>query len=357
MFYVATWMPLSFESTNRCGVNKLRKARLARLTRIDVIRQPAMSVVVTNACWSHAATHHVRWRSIDYCSGRTESGMATSRFVDRNRHTSEAVHVGVVLSGGGLRGAAHVGVLRQLARHNIRIDAIVGVSAGAVVGAYYAAVGLTLDELIGDADAFRGRHLLTHSLNVHLGSRFDDRLGRWCGVIPDRLRQLELASFNRLHHGVQRLGIVCHDLLVGRPRCFATGFDHGVTLNQAVRASAAIPQLFPPISVFNGHEQFRLTDGGVSDAAPLAFARDPAIGATHVIVSDCRWRGRVPTTDSNTVWIRPRLRHTGTLWSPRRGLRAAVRDGEAAVGDEVLARIDAWFGANAPASEPWSTSV
>jgi len=276
--------------------------------------------------------------------------------VERVPDRSEAIHVGVVLSGGGLRGAAHVGVLRQLVRHNIRIDAIVGVSAGAVVGAYYAAVGLSLDELIGDADAFRGRHLLTHSLNVHLGSRFEDRLGRWCGVIPNRLRQLELARFDRLHHGVQRLGIVCHDLLAGRPRCFATGFDHGVTLNQAVRASAAIPQLFPPISVSDGDEPFRLTDGGVSDAVPLGFARDPSIGATHVIVSDCRWRGRVPPTDSNTVWIRPRMVHTGTLWSPRRGLRAAVRNGEAAVDEDVLARIDAWFAAGAPATGPWSTS-
>jgi predicted acylesterase/phospholipase RssA len=247
-------------------------------------------------------------------------------------------------------------VLRQLVRHNIRIDAIVGVSAGAVVGAYYAAVGLTLGEMIEDAEAFRGRHLLMHSLNLRLGSRFEHRLERSCGVIPNRLRQLELASFDRLHHGVQRLGIVCHDLLVGRPRCFATGFDHRVTLNDAVRASASIPRLFPPISVFDGNEQFRLTDGGVSDAVPLGFARDPSIGATHVIVSDCRWRGRVPTTDSNTVWIRPRMVHTGTLWSPRRGLRAAVRDGEAAVGEEVLARIDAWFGDSAPANESWSTS-
>src|SRR5207253_2510683 len=97
------------------------------------------------------------------------------------------IRVAVVLSGGGLRGAAHVGVLRQLVRHGVRIDAIVGVSAGAVVAAYYAAVGLELDELIADAGTFRGRHLLTYSVNVQLGYRFEDRIGSWCGVIPDRL--------------------------------------------------------------------------------------------------------------------------------------------------------------------------
>ena len=110
-----------------------------------------------------------------------------------------------------------------------------------------------------------------------------------------------------------------------------------------MRASASIPHLFPPISVFDGDQQFQLTDGGVSDSAPLGFARGPSIGATHVIVSDCRWRGGVPATDANTVWIRPRMAHTGILWSPRRGLQAAVRAGEAAVGEEVLARIGAWF--------------
>src|SRR5688572_5796808 len=45
---------------------------------------------------------------------------------------SGAVRVALVLSAGGLRGAAHVGVLRGLVRRGIPIDAIVGVSAGAV---------------------------------------------------------------------------------------------------------------------------------------------------------------------------------------------------------------------------------
>src|ERR671922_1186663 len=120
----------------------------------------------------------------------------------------EGLRVGVVLSAGGLRGAAHVGVLRQLVLNRIPIDAIVGVSAGAVVAAYYAAVGLDLDELIADAEAFRGRHLLMYSLNVRLGYRFEGRLALRCGVIPTRLRQLETAALGRRHPGVRGLGIV-----------------------------------------------------------------------------------------------------------------------------------------------------
>jgi len=258
------------------------------------------------------------------------------------------VRVALVLSAGGLRGAAHAGVLRQLLRHRMPIDAIVGVSAGAVVAAYYAAVGLDVEDLVRDAAVFRGRHLLLHSLNVRLAYRFERRLASRCGVIPERLRQLEDSSFDRLHHGVQRLGIVCHDVRSGSTRYFATGTDYGVPLSAVVRASASIPHLFPPIAVSGDGEPFELIDGGVSDALPLAFARGPAIGATHVIVSDCRWIGRVPSTDPRTVWIRPRMWTTGTLWAPARGLALAVGDGEAAVTPDALRRIRGWFKDDVP---------
>jgi predicted acylesterase/phospholipase RssA len=265
---------------------------------------------------------------------------------------SQDVRLALVLSGGGLRGAAHVGVLRQLVRHGIPLHAIVGVSAGAVIGAYYAAVGLTLDELLADAESFRGRHLLAYSLNVQSGYRLERRFDTWCGVIPARLRQLELATFDRLHHGVQRLGVVCHDVTSNRPCYFASGADRGLRLHEAVRASASIPRLFPAISVQCDGQELRLTDGGVSDDVPVAFARDPIIGATHVIVSDARWLGRVPATDDATVWIRARTAATGTIWSPHRGLLATVRSGEAAVTDDVLGRIRRWFPNREPNGHP-----
>ena len=257
--------------------------------------------------------------------------------------------VAVVLSAGGLRGAAHVGVLSKLIRRGVSIDAIVGVSAGAIIGAYYAAVGLSIDELIHDAEVFRGRHILAYSLNVQSNRRFDEKVAGWCGVIPDRLRQLESATFERLHHGIRHLGIVCHDTRARRPRYFTSTLNRGPALADLVRASAAIPHLFPPVRIACHGEEWRLTDGGVSDPVPVRFARD-AFHATHVIVSDCRWFGRVPAVDDRTVWIRPRMATTGTLWSPRRGLLASIAAGEAAVSEEVLARVAAWrtVGAAAP---------
>ena len=253
------------------------------------------------------------------------------------------MRIGLVLSGGGLRGAGHIGVLQQLIAHNIPIDVIVGSSAGAIVAAYYAAVGLTLDELVRDARHFRGRHLLVHSLNVRLDHRLDRVLGMLSGLIPTRLQQLERATFDRLHHGIRAVGIVCHDLKSGRPRYFATGRDHGVRLSEVVRASASIPFLFPSAPVRCAGEDLLLTDGGVSDCLPIAFARQPPLSATHLIVSDCRWLATEgPKSTTHLIYVRPRLFATGTLWAPSSTLLAAVRQGAAAVTDDVLDRVAAW---------------
>jgi NTE family protein len=256
------------------------------------------------------------------------------------------VRIAVVMSGGGLRGAGHIGVLQQLVANGIPIDVIVGSSAGAVVAAYYAAVGLTLEELIRDAQTFRGRHLLAHSLNVRCGHWVDRILGRASGVIPVRLAQLEGATFDRLHHGVQSIGVVCHDLKSGRPRCFSTECNHGVRVSDVVRASASIPGLFPPIRVESDHEHLLLTDGGISDCLPIAFAQAAPLSATHLIVSDCRWLATGPPESSDRlIYVRPRLSTTGTLWAPSSTLIAAVRHGAAAVTADIVNRARAWRGA------------
>ncbi|HEY7190493.1 MAG TPA: patatin-like phospholipase family protein [Vicinamibacterales bacterium] len=258
-----------------------------------------------------------------------------------------SVRIGLVLSGGGLRGASHLGVLQELAAQQIPIDVIVGASAGAIVAAYYAAVGLTLDELIADAEQFRGRHLLAHSLNVRLrGRRSSGAVTTRSGIIPERLAQLERATFDRLHHGVRAIGVVCHDLNSGRPCYFATGDDRGVRLSDVVRASASIPVLLPPIHVNCPDDSvaLRLTDGGVSDGLPVAFAKRPPLSATHLIVSDCRWiAGNRPPGDDALVYVRPRLPSTGTLWAPASTLASAVREGRRAVDARALHAIREWL--------------
>jgi predicted acylesterase/phospholipase RssA len=180
-------------------------------------------------------------------------------------------------------------------------------------------------------------------LNVRLDRRLDRVLGLLSGLIPTRLDQLEHATFDRLHHGIRAIGIVCHDVRNHRPRYFATGRDRGVRLSEVVRASASIPCLFPSATVRCAGEDILLTDGGISDCLPIAFARRPPLSATHLIVSDCRWLAtKPPASTEDLIYIRPRPSATGTLWAPSSTLLAAVRQGAAAVTDDVLDRVASW---------------
>ena len=253
--------------------------------------------------------------------------------------------IGLVLSAGGLRGASHLGVIRQLARHDIPTDVIVGVSAGAVIAAHYAAVGLTVDEMLRDARVFRGRHLLAHSLAARTRSPFKSLFRPWSGVIPERLVQLQAARFNRLHHGVEAIGVVCHDLTYQRARYVSTASDGGLRLYDAVSASASISNMFPAQTVKYDGRTCQFTDGGVSDPLPVAFARQPGLGATHVIVSDCRQHAnQVDEVEARErlVYLRPQLKRTTTLRAPRATLLEAVEAGEATITDQVLARLRKW---------------
>ncbi len=75
--------------------------------------------------------------------------------VGEARASNERPRIGLALGGGGARGAAHIGVLRELERLRIPIDAVAGVSMGAIVGGLYAS-GKTpaeLQELITSLDS------------------------------------------------------------------------------------------------------------------------------------------------------------------------------------------------------------
>ena len=61
--------------------------------------------------------------------------------------TASGQKVGLVLSGGGAKGAAHIGVIKALEENNIPIDYVTGTSAGAIVGSLYA-MGYTPEEMV-----------------------------------------------------------------------------------------------------------------------------------------------------------------------------------------------------------------
>lgn len=253
------------------------------------------------------------------------------------------IRIGIVLSAGGLRGVAHLGVMRRLVASGVRFDVIVGVSAGAIIAGYYAAVGLSIEDMIADAPTFQGRHLVMHGMTLRAPASIKPLLRRFCGVIPGRLAQLDDARFDRLHHGVQSLGIVCHDLVAEQPVYFSTASHHGVPLAAVVKSSAAVPGLIPTRPVMRHGRRVHLVDGGLSDSLPCEFARAEGLGATHLIVSDCRRIAGAVLDGPDVAYIRPELNGASTFRSPSGSLLDSVRRGEDACTAEVLATIARWI--------------
>ena len=171
--------------------------------------------------------------------------------------------VGLALGGGSARGWAHIGVIRALEEAGIVPVVVAGCSIGAVVGASYAAGGL--DRLESFARALTKRRVL---------GLLDPRLPRSGLIAGNRLRQRLAEDL-----GERRI----EDLPI-RFGCVATEFDSGREIHltegalvEAVRASYAIPGLFPPVA----SEGRLLMDGTLVNPVPVALAR--ALGAEIVI--------------------------------------------------------------------------
>jgi NTE family protein len=203
-------------------------------------------------------------------------------------------HTALVLSGGGAKGLAHIGVLAALDSLGIQPDLVIGTSIGAAVGALYASgySGRTLDSLarvIPLGRMFRAyRPRAPHSLGV---SR---PLVTW----EQGERRFTLQSASIVESEVNALvnAAMLRGNLIARGdfdslpipfRAVATDLSsrqavvmRSGDLAQAVRASVAIPLIFAP-ELRDGRF---LVDGGLSANIPVAVAR--AEGAERVIVSD-----------------------------------------------------------------------
>jgi NTE family protein len=196
--------------------------------------------------------------------------------------------IGLVLGGGGARGAAHIGVLRELERLRIPIDAIAGTSMGAVVGGLYAA-GMTpaeLEDLVATidwAEAFRDDPNRANSpfrrkqddeqfpVRLELGLR-DGELQIPLGFIQGQKLGLILRENTLAVAGIDdfdRLPIpfraVASDIRSGEMYVLSSG-----DLPTAMRASMAVPGAFAPV-VLDGRP---LVDGGLGGNVPVSVIRD-----------------------------------------------------------------------------------
>jgi NTE family protein len=214
------------------------------------------------------------------------------------REPSHRPRIGLVLSGGGARGAAHVGVLKVLEQMRVPVDAIAGTSMGAVVGGLYAS-GLSAGQIeklmtsINWQDAFRDRppreeltlrrkqedesFLVKFPLGFHDGHVVLPRGLIQGQHLTETLRRLTLpvARFSNFDDLPTPFRAVATDLENGDAVVMGSG-----DLTTAMRASLSAPGVFAPVE----REGRLLVDGGIADNVPVDIAR--AMGVDLVIVVD-----------------------------------------------------------------------
>lgn len=219
---------------------------------------------------------------------------------DRNQPVQDPARprIGLVLSGGGARGIAHIGVIKVLEEMQVPVDFITGTSMGAIVGGLYAS-GLSpddLEKLVTSMDwdnAFTDRPAVdelafrrkedsqSYKINVDLGYR-DGKFSLPKGVIQGQnlniqlkkllLHTADIQNFDNLRIPFRALAA---DIETGEQVILQSG-----DLAQAMRASMSIPGVFAPVEIDN----HLLVDGGIANNLPADIARQ--MGADIIIAVD-----------------------------------------------------------------------
>jgi NTE family protein len=151
--------------------------------------------------------------------------------------------IGVALSGGGARGFAHIGLLQMLDELGIEIAAISGVSAGGIVGAFYAAGFAPIDIL----------KILKENSYLSIKNILWRKDGFFS--LEPLLKILQKNIVNNQFELLQKkLFITATDVQNGNSTVFQSG-----EVFSAVMASAAIPVIFEPVEI----NQIKFVDGGL----------------------------------------------------------------------------------------------
>jgi len=211
---------------------------------------------------------------------------------------AERPRIGLVLGGGGARGAAHIGVLKELERHHVPVDAIAGTSMGAIVGGLYA-TGMSvaeLEELVSSLDwaaalsddprrkdlSFRRKQDdAQYPINLEVGLR-EDELLLPMGVIQGQKLDLLLRELT-----IDVAHISDFDDLPIPFRAIASDIEHGEAyvmgqgdLARAIRASMSVPGVLAPARI----DDRLLVDGGIVGNLPIDVMR--SMGVDIIIAVD-----------------------------------------------------------------------
>ena len=206
--------------------------------------------------------------------------------------------IGLVLGGGGAKGAAHVGVLRVLDEMRIPIDCVVGTSMGALVGGTYAAgmSAVELEQAVRDiswknAIAFEGKRTkepmrrklsgVTYSNNLEFGLR-DGRLTPPASLIGSQNIDQTIELLVSRSHGISdfdHLPIPFRAVATDMRKGEMAVLDHG-NLARAMRASMSVPGVFAPVQI----DDRLLGDGGLTRNLPVDVAREACADVVIAVI-------------------------------------------------------------------------
>ena len=172
--------------------------------------------------------------------------------------------VALALGSGGDRGFAHIGVIKALEANHIKVDMVLGTSAGSVVGALYAGGydGDALEKLALEMDREKLKDYAFSKRGYVRGEQLQDFVNR----------ALKNRSIEQLD---KPFVAVATQLDSGR----RVAFNRGNT-GMAVRASSSIPGVFYPVLI--GGEEY--VDGDLKEPVPVTLARE--MGADFIIAVD-----------------------------------------------------------------------
>jgi|WetSurMetagenome_2_1015567.scaffolds.fasta_scaffold53774_2 NTE family protein len=159
--------------------------------------------------------------------------------------------VALVLSSGGARGFAHIGVIKMLEERGYKITSVAGTSMGALVGGFYAAGGIKdLEAWVSSLDFTDVLRLTDFSISKKGLVRGKKVIDRMKELVPDR----------NIEDLVVPYCAVATDIISGEEKVFTMG-----NLYDAIRASISIPTVFQPFQIGNDY----YVDGGVVNPIPV----------------------------------------------------------------------------------------
>ena len=223
--------------------------------------------------------------------------------------------VAVVLSGGGAKGMAHIGVLKVLEKAGIPVDIVTGTSMGSIIGGLYA-IGYNANALDSMVRVQDWGYVITDKEDLHnqsLGDRRKQNTYFYTTGLTIGKRDLQAGGFIKGKNLAELFQQLCtgytdsldftHDLRIPFA-CVATNVIdnsevdfHSGRLPQAMRASMAIPAAFSPVRI--GDKV--LVDGGLKNNYPADIARE--MGAEVIIGVTVQGAPKVAEDMSGTMSI------------------------------------------------------